>query len=106
MQKKLLIITLLIVTLVSCGSMKDAMYSEKNVRKVELGMTKEKVISIMGKSYTSAGAIQTPEGSVEIIRWDSVDDLEKYEFHFVDKILKEWHRVRLDYHDHRPRVAP
>lgn len=106
MQKKLLIIALLFTTLMSCSSMKDVFNSEQNVRKVELGMTKEKVISIMGKSYTSAGAIQTPEGNVEIIRWDSVEDAEKFEFHFVDKILKEWHRVRLDYPDYRPRVAP
>ncbi|MFC4677087.1 hypothetical protein [Dysgonomonas termitidis] len=106
MQKKLLITTLLVIALVSCGSVKDAMYSEKNVRKVELGMTKEEVISIMGKSYTSAGAIRSPEGSVEIIRWDSAYDFEKYEFHFVDKILKEWHRVRTDYQDLWPRVAP
>jgi len=63
--------------------------ADSNIRKVELGMSKKKVIDIMGKSYRAVGAIHTPEGDVEIIGYENAEE-GMYKMHILNDKLVQW----------------
>lgn len=95
-----------ICLMTSCGAFKDAWNLDKNIKEVELGMSKKKVTSILGNSFTPVGAVDTPDGQIETIRYDySATDtyMTFYIFNFKDGKLSEWHqdkeRIRRTPHD-------
>lgn len=96
-RKRLLCLITVCVLCMSCSSMKDMWNWDKNVKKVELGMTKKEVTSILGQSYVPFSAVQTPEGMMEAIRYDveaNNDYLIFYVYSFRNGKLVEWHQDR------------
>lgn len=57
-------VLLITVLLAGCGSIINAYQMDRKMRDVELGMSKKKVVSILGKNYETAGARITPEGPI------------------------------------------
>ncbi len=100
MLKNLFVILLMSCLFFSCRSFSDMMNVGSNVKKLELGMSKRDVVSIMGKSYLSLGAIQTPEGNVEVIGYPTADD-NLYRLHILEGKLVQWEYERIKPHrDH------
>lgn len=73
---------------------------DNRMHKIELGMTKQKVISILGKDFESAGARITPDGPIESISYKTVtmtiaDYSEGYYIlSFKNGILVEWFKEK------------
>lgn len=82
------------VLLTSCGSIISAYKMDRKMQDIELGMSKKKVVSILGKNYETAGARITPEGPIESISYaassisETVDSY--YILNFREGILVEW----------------
>lgn len=57
-------------------------------------MTKEQVISIMGKGYDRVGASVTPEGDREVLGYQNTDD-GVYLLYFLDGKLVAWDKERI-----------
>lgn len=81
------------VVLVSCGPT-----ARMKVQDVQLGMTKQQVISKMGNQYDVASLRQTEQGNVEILRYthsevrnDVYVPVSSYYFHFLNGKLVEMH---------------
>lgn len=73
-----------------CSSIKDAWNADSNIKKVEIGMTKSQVVSIMGNSYDSAGARKSYNGTTqEAIKYVVNEDV-WYMLYFEDGKLVEW----------------
>lgn len=92
-MKKLIYLLLIALTMTACGALKI----EHKMREVELGMPKKKVVSILGNNYEAAGARQTRNGDVEMIRYYSVS-MEKGEEYYVLSFqngkLVEWFKEK------------
>lgn len=86
---------LFILVLASCGSTK----LESGLQKIEIGMTKEQVISILGKSYIIMGAGSSPDGNLETWSYSDPNVMEdpnkRIIVNFLDGRLDEWHREYL-----------
>lgn len=88
MKLRLFLMLLLYTGLfVSCSSYKNMLSSDNNIKKIELGMTKDQVISIMGDSYE---IIRSKEGLV-VLGYESRGD-GIYKLRFVNGILTEWNK--------------
>lgn len=92
MKKVKFIVTLLILTCVftfsSCGTMSLG----TKLKNVEIGMTKKEVISVLGSSYDVVAARDTPDGTLEVWRYNNVtiDGPIPYIVNFLDGRLVEW----------------
>lgn len=89
---------ILAITLTACGYVKDVWNMDSNVRKIELGMSKKQVISIMGKYYEIVGARKTEYGNVETIRYSysNANNIRtSYLLSFEDGKLVEWFQEKL-----------
>lgn len=86
MIKKTFFILLLVSFFVSCGS--NSMMQK--VKRLELGMTKKEATSILGSGYRVLAARLTPDGKVEIIRYEPLIE-PGYMLQFLDGNLIEWH---------------
>lgn len=100
-MKKIILALIIVFALSSCGSTKDAMNLGSNLKKVEVGMTKKEVISVLGKSYSPKGGVQTPNGVVDIISYEDING-QKYSFHFLEGELVEWYKEDA-FRQHPPR---
>ncbi len=89
-----LFISVFVFTLVSCGAYRNSYSVSNNVKKVELGMTKEEVVSIMGESYTPVGVELENEIKKEVIGYRSINDSNDYlyMFYFSNNKLTSWKR--------------
>ncbi len=66
---------------------------ESKMQQIELGMSKKKVVSILGKNYNIVGARITPEGAIESISYLSTNlgnEDSYYILSFKDGKLVEW----------------
>ncbi len=97
-MKKILIILLYVFVLYSCAT--TAL--NKSVKKVELGMTKKEIVKIMGKTYNSSGAVKTPEGNLETIKYTDTTT-SGYTFHFLNDKLVKWNEGTKNQYPSRPR---
>lgn len=92
MKKAIYFFIFSIAIFFSCGTTK----LESNLQRIELGMTKQEVSSILGKNYTIMGSGRTPDGNIET--WSYTDpnimesDNKKIIVNFLDGRLDEWHR--------------
>ncbi len=84
-MKRLFTIALTGFLLTSCASFQDAMNADQNMKKIAVGMTKERVISIMGKSYEPLGA----RGNETTLGYKTADN-STYILIFADDRLVEW----------------
>ena len=92
-MKKIIFFTLVsIVLLSSCGATK----LESGLQRIELGMTKQEIVSILGRSYIIMGAGATPDGDVETWSYHDPNVMEDPDKRiivtFLDGRLDEWHR--------------
>ena len=93
-MKKWICMCIVALLLTGCRSVFEAYNLDSRMKKIELGMTKKQVVSILGKNYETAGARLTPEGPVESISYQTVtmsDNTEGYYIlSFRDNVLVEW----------------
>ena len=86
--------------LMGCATVMNPYKMVNRMHKIELGMTKQKVISILGKDFESAGARITPDGPIESISYKTVtmtiaDYSEGYYIlSFKNGILVEWFKEK------------
>lgn len=97
MIKKVFVPFLLVLLFASCSSTISLWHADSNMRKISIGMTKEQVISVMGKHYESVAATH----QTEVIGYKS-SEYEIYILQFENNKLIEWHKEWLQ----RDRIAP
>lgn len=93
------IITIFFLTLLftSCGASSTMINADSNMRKVQIGMSKEQVIEIVGKHYEVIAATEY----LEVIGYkSSVDEI--YLLRFENNLLVEWHKEWLRQERFRP----
>ncbi len=96
-MKKILVVLLLAFILPACGTLNTS----GRVKKLEIGMDKKEVINILGKGYRVVSAAKTPEGTLEILRYESSIDYD-YMIHLLDGKLIEWYEERpKPQHEHK-----
>lgn len=84
----------LIITLTCCSSVVKITGSKMN--KLELGMSKEQVINILGEGYTIAEKRTENGSNIEVLSYrDFYKDDEFYMFVFTDDKLEKWYRELL-----------
>lgn len=83
-MKKILFTFCLILCFVACAS-----YRTK-IRNIELGMTKEQVVQIMGKSYENTGEKLVGEDVVKTISYKDEVRNKRFLLYFKDNRLIEW----------------
>lgn len=89
MKKYLPLLSLLfLISYTSCGSATIV----NNVKKLEIGISKSEAIKIMGDDYRVVSAVSTPDGTLEILRYDWAYTY-SYTLHFLDKKLMEYNEV-------------
>lgn len=99
---------LLVTALVLTGCASLGYSTDRKMKDIELGMSKKKVISILGKHYDIAGARMTPEGSIESISYRTVTIADSSEGYYIlsfkDGKLVEWFKqkqpINNDIHRH------
>ncbi len=64
-KDEMAVCTMATFLLTSCGTLMQPYQMDSKMKDIELGMTKKKVISILGKDFESAGARMTSEGSIK-----------------------------------------
>lgn len=103
-KMKWLYVLLATFLLTSCGTLMQPYQMDSKMKDIELGMTKKKVISILGKDFESAGARMTSEGSIETISYKTASMTENtegyYLLSFKDGKLVEWFKEK--YPDTQP----
>jgi len=67
--------------------------ADHNMKSVEINMTQEEVISIMGEVYELVGGSE----NIKVIGYKTADE-GIYKLYFEDGILKEWHKEWLPAH--------
>lgn len=102
-KMKWMYMLLTICFLTSCAAYK----TESRMQDIQLGMSKRKVVSILGKNYEPMGARITPDGTIETIRYFSTSVLNNnedyYLLNFKDDKLVEWFK---DPDSNRPHKHP
>ena len=93
-RKKWMFMLIACVFLTGCGSIMNVYKMDSKMQKIELGMTKKKVVSILGNSYETAGARLTADGPVESISYQTITVSDSTEGYYIlsfrDNILIEW----------------
>ena len=103
-MKKIVFVCTLIVILSSCKALVGTNY-EKLTKKVDLGMTKQEVIKILGKDYYIESLSETYEGKLEVLTFYDVSiDNQRFTFYFLNDTLKEFHKYIPPYPPHDIRV--
>ena len=89
MIRKTVYSLLLIGLLSSCASTFGIAGLGNKMKKLEIGMTKQETLSILGNAYDVVAASQTPEGSLEILRFIGMGNF--FTVYLLDNKLVEWH---------------
>lgn len=85
-MKKAISAILLIMLLTACGSMKTY---NKALNQIELGMTKEQVVGLMGNDYSTTGVQNSGGKEVETLEYKDMFKFHWF-FTFVDGHLNKW----------------
>lgn len=81
-MKKILLILSFVFVLVACKSI------DNTITQVDLGMTKQEILLILGNDYAIETLADTPEGRLEVLRFPKVHN-PAYFLHFMDGKLVE-----------------
>jgi hypothetical protein len=100
-MKKIIVLCFAAVALASCASVGKYLSIEKNIRKVEIGMTEREVVAIVGNHYEVGGMAR----NMKTLMYDyQMDDgsRKQYLFTFVDGKLQSYETRFLtsNVHDH------
>lgn len=91
MKNLLLFIIICVLFVSACSSYNQIMKADANMRIVELGMSKDEVIQIMGTKYHRMGASVNESGvNTEVLGYTAVDAI--YMLYFENNELKEFHK--------------
>lgn len=90
MIKKTILSLLLVGLLSSCASTLGIVGLGSKMKKLELGMTKQETLGILGNAYDIIAASQTPDGKLEIYRFAGMNTY-SYTVYFLENKLIEWH---------------
>lgn len=107
-MKKWMCMLIVIFLMTGCRSIFDSYNMDGRMKKIELGMTKKEVISILGKSYETAGARMSADGPVESISYPTTTISDSTEGYYIlsfrNNVLIEWFKdkrpIRNDAHTH------
>lgn len=78
--------------LIGCVSNYVTWSANANIKKIALGMSKDQVVTILGKDYLIASSSKNDYGKpVEVLAYKS-DINEEYRLKFVNDQLTEWNR--------------
>lgn len=70
--------------------------ANKRIQEVELGMTRNQVIEIMGKLYmVNSTSLNAESKKEEVLAYKS-DATEEYRLTFIDNVLISWDRVHIN----------
>lgn len=94
-MKKLITFIFLGVFISSCSPKVLPMNVIKNMQKLDLGMSKEQVIEIMGKYYIANSNFVNHEGKSEQTIAYSIDEFDEFRLLFIDNKLMSWDRFKL-----------
>lgn len=98
--KKFLLYFFMIFLITSCSSV--ARMTSSNMNKLELGMSKKQVTSILGTGYTIAEKRIENDNQIEILSYrDFYKDDEFYMFLFKNDRLEKWYRELLPKYDYK-----
>lgn len=90
-MKRYLLYIFMVVILAGCSSV--VRITSSKMDKLELGMTKEQVVDILGKGYRISEKRIEEELSIEVLSYrDLYNEDEFYLFQFKDDRLEEWYR--------------
>ncbi|TDE13656.1 hypothetical protein [Dyadobacter psychrotolerans] len=97
MKIKNTVIALLIICFLNACAMNNiAWKTNENIKKVEIGMTKEQVIQILGNKYMITASSKSNQGhAVEVLGYKSDTD-EEYKLTFISNKLTEWNREHVN----------
>ena len=96
-KMKWLYVLLATFLLTSCGTLMQPYQMDSKMKDIELGMTKKKVISILGKDFESAGARMTSYKTASM-----TENTEGYYLlSFKDGKLVEWFKEKYPVHNHQ-----
>ena len=90
MIRRIVYSLLLIGLLSSCASTFGIVGLGSKMKKLEIGMTKQETLSILGDSYSVIAASQTPEGRLEVFSFIGLNS-GSYTTYFMEGKLVEWH---------------
>ena len=95
-KMKWLYVLLATFLLTSCGTLMQPYQMDSKMKNIELGMTKKKVISILGKDFESAGA------RISYKTASMTENTEGYYLlSFKDGKLVEWFKEKYPVHNHQ-----
>lgn len=99
-MKKIIIILITCLAITSCASLMGVDYNQR-VKKLEIGMSKDKVVGIMGKYYSIESSFAEENGEVVeiLLFYDPSTGSGDYLIHLVDGNLAVIER-------YRPPLAP
>jgi hypothetical protein len=84
------------VMLSSCAMNYITWNANKNIKKVELGMSKSDVIRIMGDLYiVNSNSLNAESKKEEVLVYKS-DSTEEFRLKFTDNVLVSWDRVHVN----------
>ena len=90
------VVLLLTCLLNACAVNNIAWKTNENIKKVEIGMTKEQVIQILGDRYMITASSKNNQGhAVEVLGYKS-DANEEYKLTFISNKLTEWSREHVN----------
>lgn len=100
MTKIFIAFSFILVIFFSCSVQQAIMKTDSNMKKIQLGMSKEEVINTMGKQYRIAGADRLNDNSImELITYENAYN-EEYQLWFKNEVLMKWNRIYKYNHDH------
>ncbi len=87
-MKRVIFVMFLAIALAACGSFK--VYNDA-LKQIELGMTKQEVVSLMGDKYTTSGTRYIEGKEYEVLEYK---DMYKnhFFFEFADNKLYKWYK--------------
>lgn len=78
----------LMLSVVSCSTNKTLV---DRTKKLELGMSKKKVISVMGNDYKIISATKTKDGDLEVLLYSAPNEINPYTFYLLNGELEKWY---------------
>ncbi len=77
-----------------------SLMNAKSMSQLELGMSKQQLIEVLGNYYTISEKRMKGEDEIEVISYRNYPyEDEIYQFVFVNKSLSEWHRELVPTYD-------
>src|SRR5690554_5804286 len=93
--KNSLLIALIACLMSSCATNYVIWNAHEKIKNVQIGMTKDQVVQIMGEKYMiTSSSIDEQGNHIEVLGYKS-DTYEEYKLKFINDKLIEWERERI-----------